>query len=127
MGRYCNLTLVVENSLELWTDAKLKYEFFLDLSKVPDTEIFYLDRKYYAQAKYLMYRIPVYSPAPSYIINISDLSPKCKQEFIDFVNLNSKRDIEYFLKDIAVKFFERVNYDYTNQSVIPRLKVVYDD
>lgn len=108
---------------ELWTTAKFKDEFFLCLSKFPDENLFYLDRKYYSLAKELLYTIPVYRPPPTFIFNVSDLSPRCKDEFIEFVKLNSKKEIEFFLKDIAVKFFEAVDYDYTNQSVIRHLKV----
>ena len=115
--------IILVDEKELWTTAKFKDEFFLCLSKVPDENLFYLDRKYYALAKELLYRIPVYRPAPTFIFNVSDLSPRCKDEFIKFVNLNSKKEIKYFLKDIAVKFFEAVNYDYSHISVIRHLKV----
>ena len=110
-----------------WTVSKVKDEIFLCLSKVPDPDFFYLDRKYYALANEIIYKIPVYRPSPTFILNISDLSPICKEEFIEFVRLNSKKDIELFLKEIAVKFFEAINYAYTNQSVIPCLKVGFDD
>jgi hypothetical protein len=105
----------------------VKDEIFLCLSKVPDTEFYYLDRKYYALAKDVMYKIPVYRPPPTFIFNISDLSPKCKEEFVEFVRLNSKKNIESLLKEIAVKFLEGVNYTYTHQSVIPYLQVGFDD
>ena len=38
---------------EEWTIAKFKDEFYLCLSKVPDVNLFYLDRKYYGLAKQL--------------------------------------------------------------------------
>jgi hypothetical protein len=116
-----------EQELELWTIAKLQDEFFLCLSKYPNENLFYSDRKYYALAKELLYKIPIYRPSPTFIFNISDLSARCKEEFIEFVKLNSKKDINQFLKDIAVKFFEGVKYHYTHISVIRKLKVGYDD
>jgi hypothetical protein len=125
---------------EEWTTAKLKDEFFSDMTKVPNTEIFYSDRKYYALAKEIIYKIPVYTkkelihnipvykPAPpTFTFNVSDLGSKCKDEFIEFVTLNSKNDIEFFLKDIAVKFFENIDYFYTHNSVIRHLKVGFND
>ena len=125
---------------EIWTTAKFKDEFFKCLSKIPNAEIFYLDRKYYALAKQLIYKIPVYTkkeiinnkpvykPAPpTFTFNISDLTPRCKEEFIQFVKDNSEKNIKLFLKEIAVKFFEAVDYDYTNQSVIRLLKVGFAD
>jgi hypothetical protein len=110
-----------------WSQAYLKDQFFLRLSEVPDPNLFYQDRKYYALAKKLMFKIPVYKSSPTFVFNISDLDTKCREEFIGFVKLNPKREIEYFLKDIAVKFLESVNYSYTNNSVIPYLQVGYDD
>ena len=83
-------------AVEEWTTAKFKDEFFLCLSKFPDENLFYLDRKYYALAKELIYRIPVYIPSPTFIFNISDLSPRCKEEFIQFVKDNSEKKLNYF-------------------------------
>jgi hypothetical protein len=112
---------------ELWTTSKFKDEFFLCSSKFPDENLFYLDRKYYLLAKESIYKIPVYKLAPTFIFNISDLTPRCREEFIQFVKYNSEKEIKLFLKQIAVKFLEAVDYDYTHISVIRHLKVGFAD
>ena len=47
--------------LEEWTTAKFKDEFFLCLSKFPDENLFISKRKYYALAKEIIYKIPIYT------------------------------------------------------------------
>jgi hypothetical protein len=126
----------IVNDKEYWTDAKLRNEIFLELTKVPNPnklnsvnakENNYLsDFKYYSKAIELIYWIPITRPPqliPAFIINLSDLTPRIKKEFEEFVKLNNKKEIVMFLKEIAIKFFEAINYGYTHDSVIPHIVV----
>mgnify|MGYP003576141779 CR=1 FL=1 len=121
---------------QLWTQARFKYEFFLCLTKVKvpnrsssiaeDARIFLNDYKYYSQARKLRPWIPLTRPkelVTSFVINLSDLSPRCKEEFLEFCKLNNKHEIGFFLKEIAIKFFENIDYDYAHDSILSHLKV----
>lgn len=81
-----------------WSFQRFKYEFFLCLSKIIDINksnnisenerVFLSDRKYYVQAKNLIYWIPISRPSeliPPFVINLSDLTPKLKSEFEYFL------------------------------------------
>lgn len=121
-----------------WTFECLKYEFFLCLTKVigsnrsnnvseNNTELG--DRKYYALAKNIMYRIPISRPielVPAFVINFSDLTPRLQSEFRQYCELNDMLDISIFLKEIATKFFENIDYAYTHDSVSAHLKVILE-
>jgi hypothetical protein len=129
-------TQLVNYENDPWTLARLRDEFFLCLTRVrvdnkptnvTDNKLLFLDDlKYYAQAKRLIYWIPITRPPhliPAFIINLSDLTARIKKEFEEFVKLNNKKEIAIFLKEIAVKFFEAINYVYTYDSVIPHIVV----
>lgn len=58
-----------KDDIEPWTPGKLKDKFYLHLVSIKKDG----KRKYEDQAKYLLYRIPVYKPTPYFIINQSDL------------------------------------------------------
>ena len=76
-----------------------------------------------------MYRIPISRPielVPTFVINFSDLTPRLQSEFRQFCELNDKREISIFLKEIATKFFENIDYAYTHDSVLVHLKVVLE-
>ena len=122
--------------LEEWTTAKFKDEFFLCLSKFPDENLFISKRKYYALAKEIIYKIPIYTKKeiinkkavfkpnpPPFVINLSDLTPRVTKELKEFIELNNEKEVNYLLKEIATKFFEAINYDYTHISLIKLLKV----
>ena len=125
--------------LPLWTHAKFRDETFLDLANTIDpnrsdsvnNERNYLSqRKYYAQARRLIYWIPITKPdelIPAFIIHLSDLSPRCRKEFEEFVDLSTKQEIAFFLKEIAIPFFEAINFAYCHRSVISHLQVEYVD
>jgi hypothetical protein len=120
-----------------WTRAKFRDEFRLDLANVVDTnrsnsvsnERTYLSqRKYYAQARRLIYWIPISKPEeliPPFIINLSDLSPRCRKEFEWFVDNSTKKEIAFFLKEIAITFFEAIDFAYCHTSVISHIQVEY--
>jgi hypothetical protein len=129
-------TQLVNCENDPWTLARLKDEFFLCLTRTKvdykpnnatDNKLLFLDDlKYYAQAKRLIYWIPITRPPeliPPFIINLSDLTPRIKQEFEEFCKLNTENEIGFFLRDIAIKFFEAINYSYTHNSVIPHIVV----
>ena len=61
---------------EAWSTGRLIDELFLELDNVReiDEKSGTTKRKYEEQAKWLIYRIPVYRPAPAFVINLSDLS-----------------------------------------------------
>ena len=125
----------IVNRKEYWTIAKLKDELFSELSKVPITNksfsvkdkkcIFLNDLKYYAQARELIYWIPITRPkeSPPFVINLSDLSCKCKEEFLEYCSVNDTKEIGLLLKEVVTKFFENINRDYTHNSVPVCLKL----
>jgi hypothetical protein len=77
----------IEQEKVLFTKEALVDELFLCLAGVKETVTSKENcnkqvtiRKYYRQAKYLIFRIPVYRPTPSFIVNLTDLSDKIKSE-----------------------------------------------
>jgi len=118
---------------EEWTTSKFKDEFFLNLVGVIDTNTsvtdegpYLSDRKYYVQAKRLIYWIPITKNkelVPPFVINLSDLTPKVSKELKEFIKLNNEKEVNFLLKQIATKFFENINHDYTHDSVLPDLIV----
>lgn len=122
------------------TFQEFEYEFFLCLTKIvstnrsnsvkhEDRDGFLSERKYYAQAKDLMYWIPTSKHDenfPPFVINLSDLTPNLRSEFKDFCNSNESREIGIFLKEIAARFFENIDYEYTHEFVLRHLKVVVE-
>ncbi len=131
--------ILLKSPREEWTHTKFRDEFLLDLAKVVDPnrsnsvsdERNYLSQlKYYAQARRLIYWIPITKPnelIPAFIIHLSDLSPRCRKEFEEFVDLSTKKEIAFFLKEIAVIFFEAIDFNYCHRSVISHLQVEYVD
>jgi hypothetical protein len=119
-----------------WTLERFKYEFFLCLAQVTGNNQvhnesqndsgFFSDRKYYLQARNIIYRIPVSKPIPHFVINFTDLTPELQTKFGEFCELNEPRQIAVFLKDVAARFFENVNYRYTHDSVLKHLLVVLE-
>lgn len=136
MARQLVGELRLKDDNELWTSAYLKDELFIHLSRIKDKDpnndnkqIFLSDYKYYRQAKDLIYRIPLFRPKdknkPPFIIYIDDLksNPKLYQEFESFVIESTETEVSFLLKEIAIKFFEAIDYGYTHNSVIPHITV----
>lgn len=129
-----------EGEAEVWSYQRFRYELFLCLTNVRDTnrsktvtdddkEGFLTERKYYEQARKLMSWIPISKPSeliPPFIINFSDLTPKLRSEFEDFCKLNELGEIGIFLKEIAFRFFENIDYSYAHDSVLSHLKLVLE-
>jgi hypothetical protein len=105
---------------EVWSIERLVDEFFLDLYnvKIRDEKDGLIKRKYEEHAKWLMYRIPLYRPAPAFIINLSDLSTRIKKEL---TNLDDKT-LDYVLKEGISRIFEGIDQRYYRLSSRPFLK-----
>lgn len=74
---------------DLWTTERLKEETFLSLARVQEKIIneqgeSVTSGKYYRQAGEKMYWIPMSLPAIPFIIHISDLSDKVRNELNDY-------------------------------------------
>jgi hypothetical protein len=126
---------------EFWTNAKFQDEFFLDLTK-PRREIKIIDgngitnksihfKKYYYQAFLKMYRIPLTEQHPKskeeaipFFIEFKDLSPRVQAEFKQYCKLYNKRQIALFLKEVVIRLFENLDYEYAHMSVMKKLRVM---
>ena len=79
-----NSSIEHESPTEFWTIECFVDEVLFDLIRVKETvynngkEISV--RKYYRQARELIYRIPVWKPSPAFIICISDLTLQLKTQ-----------------------------------------------
>jgi hypothetical protein len=132
--------IVVDEEGEFWTNVKLQDEFFLDLTK-PRREIKIIDgtgvtnksihfKKYYYQAFLQMYRIPLTEQHPKsvkeavpFVIDFKDLSPKVQSEFIEYCKVYDKRQVTLLLKQVVIRLFENLDYDYAHMSVMRKLRV----
>jgi hypothetical protein len=113
---------------DLWTTERLKEEFFLSIASTKEivtigTGIPVTGEKYYRQAKEKMYLIPIAKPSIPFIIKFSDLSLRVRQEFHDYCGENDEKHIGLFLKEIAGRFFENLDFEYYHGSVMRNLRV----
>jgi len=67
-------------SKDEWTSGRVD-EYYLCLDRVEylDEEEDCLKQKYKEQANYLLYRIPVFDPTSSFIVNLKDLAVEVKE------------------------------------------------
>jgi hypothetical protein len=65
---------------------------------------------YERQASDLIYKIPVYKPAPIFEIKISDLNEQVKKELDD--RWKYKREIDYILKEAVSRIFANLDERY---------------
>ena len=95
---------------EAWSTGRLIDELFLELDNVReiDEKSGTTKRKYEEQAKWLIYRIPVYRPVPAFVINLSDLSTRIKEELADL----NDTTLDYVLKETIGRIFEGVDQRY---------------
>ena len=125
---------------EYWSTEYLQDQFFLDLIKAK-SEIKILGRcgvtnkiihykRYYRQAICKMNRIPLTNQFPKtkeeaviFKIKFSDLSPRVQDEFIDYCRLYEKRQVSVFLKQVVIRLFENLDYDYAHKSVMRNLRI----
>lgn len=111
----CGLQETCEQSdKDQWSTAKVIDKLFLCLINVEENRL----RKYLQQAKCLIYRIPIYQPTPSFIINITDLTDKIKQELAN----SDDESLHDILTEAIARIFECVNKRYFNLSVRHLLK-----
>lgn len=132
-----------ENKAVIWTHARFKDELFIHLTRIKNPNksesdsvsecqrIYLNDYKYYQQARDLIYWIPISKPSkhiPPFRIYTEDLKSNYKlySEFKKFISLSTEKEIAFLLKEIAVKFFEAINYGYTHNSVIPHITVGFE-
>lgn len=125
---------------ELWTASYFQDRFSLDLTKVT-CEIRIIGdngltskviryRKYYRQAIAKMYRIPLTEQHPKskeeaviFKIHFSDLTRRVQEEFLDYCRLYDKKYVTIFLKQVVIRLFENLDFDYAHMSVMKKLRV----
>ncbi len=120
------------SSFEHKTEQKeeyLKEQFFLCLSRV--NEKIYNEegkvvtiRKYYNQAIAKMYLIPVTRPAIPFVIDVNDISTRVRDDFLYYCKETNEKSIRYFVKDVAMRFFENFDYEFCHTSVMRSLQVI---
>ena len=105
---------------EAWSTGRLIDELFLELDNVKeiDEKIGLTKRKYEEQAKWLMHRLLVYRPALAFIINLSDLSTRIKEEL---AALNNELLNDVMLAVIC-RIFENIDERYFRLSARRFLK-----
>ncbi len=123
---------------DLWTTERLKDEFFLCLTSVreiivpieskdnlskPHKSKSVTIRKYYRQAREIIYLVPRWIPSPAFIIYLSDLNSRVRREFTEYCRDSNERNVTLFLKDVTGRFFENLDYEYYHGSVMRVLKV----
>ena len=125
---------------ELWTNSCFQNEFFLDLAKatheikiignngLTGRKIGY--RKYYRQAICKMYRIPLTEQHPAskeeaviFKIDFSDLTTRVQEEYLDYCKLYDKKHVTILLKQVVIRLFENLDFDYAHMSVMKKLRV----
>ncbi len=105
-------TLRVEH--EWWTEERLIDELFLRLATIPA-------HKYYNQALTLHKWIPLSKPAPEFIVNMSDLTPRLVAEL-------QHLDDSYTVVKLAVgRIFENIDSDQYHMSIASKLRVRVDE
>ena len=78
-------------------------------------------RKYYRQARELIYRIPVWKPSPAFIIYISDLTPELKAQIEQLIT--SPDNLRYVLTQAVGRIFENLDFEYYHLSIARNLRV----
>jgi hypothetical protein len=110
LDNICTGVPVAHFENEVWSTERLVDETFLDLYnvKIRDEKDGLIKRKYKEHAKWLMHRIPLYRPAPAFVINLSDLSTQIKEEL---AHLDDKT-LDYVLREGISRIFEGINQRY---------------
>ena len=111
-----------------WTTERLKEEFFLSLASATDKiynekGMAVTVRKYYAQARFKMNLIPVAKATPPFVIYWSDLTPRVQEDFTKYLKDIDKKKLSIFLKEVAGRFFENLDFAYYHGSVMKCLCV----
>lgn len=79
-------------------------------------------RKYYRQARQLMYWIPVVKlPSNEFIVFVSDLSPRVRKHLESVIV--TPTTLRYVLTQAIGRIFENLDFDYYHLSVAQNLRV----
>jgi len=103
-----------------WTTSRFKDEFLLCLTK----------NGYYQQAKNTIYNIPLTEQNPKsinesgpFIINFRDLSCRVQTEFLEYCKVYGSGNVQLLLKEVVIRLFENLDYNYAHMSVMKKLRV----
>ena len=129
---------------EKWTAQNIRDELVLNLSKVVGGNVVFnpalypngvseeiqekyrqgidYPYRYRDQARKLLYRIPIDKPAPYYIIHVSDLDRKVKQQLKDLKASYTNKDYQDIISSAVDRIFESINYAYFHLSVAGLVK-----
>jgi|SRR5215208_6077027 len=118
------MTEIVDN--ERWTTECLVDELFLYLANfkeiIENNQGQTLEvKKYSQQANGLIPRIPVAKPTPTFIIYLSNLTPKLIQE----LKHCCKEERRYVVMQAVGRIFENINPRLYHLSIIRKLKVEF--
>jgi len=131
----------VYDSNNEWTTGRLKDEFFIDLTKargeikticcdhgVTGNVIHY--KKYYRQAISKLYIIPLTANNPkseeealAFVINFNDLSARVQKEFLEYCKQVPRGNVTLLLKEVVIRLFENLDYNYAHMSIMKKLRV----
>lgn len=77
-----------------------------------------------------MYRIPLTEQYPKteeeavpFIINFPDLSSRVQSEIIALSKSYSKKELSLLLKEVVIKLFENLDYEYAHMSIMRKLRI----
>jgi hypothetical protein len=101
---------------ELWTTQCVIDELHCYLERLRDKDN---NKKYEEQARRLIYKIPIHRPAPTFIVNKIDLSPRLRLELLAYTEV-ARTEI---LKNAVGRIFENIDERYYIQSVKRLLSV----
>ena len=112
----------VQASYDFWTTERLVDELAFCLSSVASyiikeyTNQIHIIHKYSAQAEWMFHRINIWKPTPEFVINISDLTSRLKQELKEISS--TPETLNYVITQAVAKIFEAVNFEYYHRSGI---------
>lgn len=101
------------NKESIWTLGYLIDELYVHLVRMVDNEHGFRTRKYEDQARYLLYKIPIYRPVPEFVIYTHDLTERLKYE-LAFL---SDKNLDYVIKEVIGKIFCNIDERYYFLSV----------
>jgi hypothetical protein len=118
---------VQQDADETWTTEYSVDQLFLDLVRVKegvsvDNGGIILVRKYYRQARQLLYWIPVARlPSNEFVICVGDLSPRIIKEIESIIC--TPTILRYVLTQAVGRIFENLDFEYYHLSVARNLRV----
>jgi len=113
---------------EDWTKSLCEEKLFLDLAKKKEYVVLSDGTKvvihpYYSQASYLLYRIPVYQPPPSFFVRKTDISTEVKGQLTKLQqNMKPELFAEIIVNAVG-NIFENLNPDQFHARVRKYLRV----